>query len=368
MLSAAELARYNRQLLLPELGIPGQERLKSARVLVVGAGGLGSPASLYLAAAGVGTIGIADSDEVAPSNLHRQVLHGHADLGKAKTLSAAESLRRLNPEVVVEQHTTRLDARNIEGIAAGYDLVVDGSDNYPTRYAVNDACVRLGRPWVYGSVERFSGQLSVFGYGDSGPCYRCAFPEPPAAGSSPNCDEIGVLGSVAGVIGTLQATEALKIIAGLGEPVSGRLLQVDFLRGNTRWIRLDRRPGCPACGTRQVRTMAADARSPELPAYNIDPRDVTERLRAGGARLLDIREPWEVQRARIGDALELPMSTLEDRLGSLSRDEELIVFCHHGSRSRVVTDFLRAQGFRARNMTGGIDRWSSEVDPTVPRY
>ncbi len=366
MLSQAELARYQRQVLLPEIGLAGQERLKRSRVLIVGAGGLGSPAALYLAGAGVGTIGIVDSDAVEPSNLHRQILHGAEDVGRAKTDSAAASMRRLNPAIDVRVHPVRIDTSNARALIADYDVVVDGSDNFAARYAVNDACAALGKPWVYGSVERFAGQVSVFGLAD-GPCYRCIFPEAPAAGTAPACDEIGVLGAVPGIVGTWQALETLKLLLGIGSPLAGRMLHLDLLRGDTRWIRFDRRPDCAACGMRDDEEPdMTDAA--ELPPFNIEPADVPERVATGGVRLIDVREPWEVQRASISGATLVPMRTIEAGVGALDRAEELIVFCHHGSRRRAVTDWLRGQGFRARNMDGGIDRWSREVDPAVPRY
>lgn len=367
MLTAAELARYNRQLLLPELGHDGQERLRAARVLVIGAGGLGSPVLFYLAAAGVGTLGIADSDRVDASNLHRQILHGTDDIGREKSESAAEAIRRLNPLVKVRTHQERVDARRAEALVAEYDLVVDGSDNYPTRYAINDACAAHGKTWIYGSVERFSGQVSVFG-APSGPCYRCIFPEQPKPGSTASCDEIGVLGAVPGVIGALQATEALKWITGIGEPLVGRLLQLDFLTGHTQWLRFEKRAGCSACGSdRRAQSSPAPAR--DLPPFDAQPEEVASRIRAeSGVTLLDIREPWEVSRARIARAELIPLDELEDNVESLDRSAEMIVFCHHGSRSRVATEWLRSLGFRARNLAGGIDRWSREIDPGVPRY
>ena len=367
MLSQAELARFQRQILLPELGHSGQERLKRSRVLVVGAGGLGSPAALYLAAAGVGTLGLVDSDSVEPSNLHRQLLHGTADVGRAKTASGADAIARLNPDVLVQAHQMRLAPDTARALIAGHDVVVDGSDNFAARYAVNDACAALRKPWVYGSVERFSGQLSVFGH-DGGPCYRCIFPQAPAAGTAPACDEIGVLGAIPGIIGAWQAAEAIKLLAGIGEPLSGRMLQLDLLRGGTRWIQFERREDCAACGTQPSQDERMKQPTDDLPPFDIDPGDVPQRLAAGGARLLDVREPWEVERASIAGAALLPMSAIEDDVGSLDRDAEHIVFCHHGSRSRAVTDWLRAQGFRARNLSGGIDRWSREMDPAVPRY
>ena len=367
MLSQAELARYDRQLLLPELGVAGQERLKGARVLIVGAGGLGSPVALYLAAAGVGTIGIADGDRVEPSNLHRQIIHRTTDVGVEKTASAARALKELNPSVRIESHQVRLSAANARDLLAPYDLIVDGSDNFPTRFAINDACAELGKPWVYGSVERYAGQVAVFGLGE-GPCYRCIYPEPPATGTAPSCAEIGVLGAVPGVVGAWQAAEALKILAGIGDPLSGRMLQIDLLRGDTKWIRFDRRTDCPACGRTPRGEAVKRQRADELPPFNIEPAEARDRLATTNVRLLDVREPWELQRAAIVGAISIPMSALEDRVGTLTAEDELIVFCHHGSRSRTVTDWLRAQGFRARNLAGGIDRWSREVDAAVPRY
>lgn len=367
MLSQAELARYQRQILLPELGISGQERLKQSRVLVVGAGGLGSPAILYLAAAGVGAIALVDSDVVEPSNLHRQIVHGTGDIGRAKTDSAAEAIARLNPDVAVHRHHARLDASNVRALAADADAVVDGSDNFAARYTVNDACVALGIPWVYGSVERFAGQVSVFGFAD-GPCYRCIFPDPPAAGTAPACNEIGVMGAVPGIVGAWQALETLKLLAGVGVPLSGRMAQIDLLRGETHWVRFDRRPGCAACGSPRAQEHEMNREQDALPPFSIAPGEVTPRMAQGGARLIDVREPWEVQRASIAGAMAIPMKRIPDEAASLDRDEELIVFCHHGGRSRSVTDWLRAQGFRARNLEGGIDRWSQEVDPSVPRY
>ena len=367
MLSQAELARYQRQIVLPELGVAGQERLKRARVLVLGAGGLGSPACLYLAAAGVGTLGIVDSDAVESSNLHRQILHTTSDVGRQKVESAADTVGRLNPNVRVVSHRLRLDAANAVAVIRDYDVVVDGSDNFTARYAVNDACVALAKPWVYGSVERYSGQVSVFGI-SGGPCYRCIFPEAPAAGTTPACDEIGVMGALPGIVGAWQALEALKIVTGIGTPLSGRLLQLDVLRGETRWIHFERRRDCPGCGARRPEESTMHPNEEELPPFNIEPADVQARMAQGGARLLDVREPWEVQRASIAGATVVPMSRIQGQLDALDATSELIVFCHHGGRSRSVTDWLRAQGFRARNMNGGIDRWSREVDTAVPRY
>jgi sulfur-carrier protein adenylyltransferase/sulfurtransferase len=364
MLTAAELARYGRQIVLPELGLAGQERLHGARVLVVGAGGLGSPAALYLAAAGVGTLGIVDDDIVEPSNLHRQVVHTTATIGAKKVASAADAITALNPNVKVVTFAERLDRQNARDIVSQFDIVVDGSDNYATRYAVNDACAESGIPWVYGSVERFSGQLSLFGAPDGkGPCYRCVFPQAPAPGESPSCEEIGVLGAVPGVIGSLQAVEALKWIAGIGAPLSGRLLQIDLRSMQFSEVRFSRRSDCEGCGTR--RPEANDAADD----VDIEPRELSERISAGSAPpLIDIREPWEVNINRIGNPRLLPMGEIQRAMSSLDPKAELILYCHHGTRSRMAADFLRARGFRARSLLGGIDRWSREVDPSIPRY
>jgi len=367
MLNGAELARYARQIVLPELGTSGQERLRAASVLVVGAGGLGSPAALYLAAAGVGTLGILDDDVVEIGNLHRQILHGTQDVGRAKVASADARLRILNPEVKVVAHRERLNTQNSAEILENYELVVDGSDNYRTRYAVNDGCASAGIPWVYGSVERFSGQVSVFG-APNGPCYRCLFPEPPEPGTTASCEEIGVLGAVPGVVGALQAVEALKWLAGVGEPLVGRLLQLDFLNGDSRTIQFERRVDCPVCSKREGSAVDLELDDAE-DSVDVQPGELAERLgNTGDFGLLDVREPWEWNVARLKDATLLPMNELPARIASLDRTRELIVYCHHGTRSSMAADWLRSRGFRARSLAGGIDRWSREIDPTVPQY
>ena len=365
MLTPGELARYQRQVTLPEVGMVGQEKLRRARVLIVGAGGLGSPAALYLAAAGIGTLGIIDDDDVEVSNLHRQILHGTADIGRPKTASASESLGRLNQHVNVIAHLQRLTQPIAEQLFDEYDLVVDGSDNYATRYAVNDACARTGKIWIYGSVERFSGQVSVFG-APNGPCYRCIFPNPPAPGATPNCEEIGVLGAVPGVVGALQAVEALKCILGSGDLLAGRLLQLDLLRGTSHTIHFERRADCAACGAAATSPHGANGNSVELP--DIEPGELAGRLSASDLQLLDIREPWEWSIAEIGAPQRIPMNELPASLDRFDKSRELIVYCHHGVRSTMAAEWLRAQGFRARNLAGGIDRWSREIDPAVRRY
>jgi sulfur-carrier protein adenylyltransferase/sulfurtransferase len=368
MVKTSDLSRYDRQLTLPEVGLAGQERLRSARVLIVGAGGLGSPAALYLAAAGVGTIGVIDDDTVEISNLHRQILHGTPDIGRPKAASAADSIRRLNPDVQVKTHQERLSTRNADDVFAAYDLVVDGSDNYATRYAVNDACARLDKVWIYGSVERFSGQVSVFG-APGGPCYRCIFPEAPAPGSTSSCEEIGVLGAVPGVVGSLQAVEALKWIVGAGEPLVGRLLQLDLHGGTMRLVQFERRVDCLACAQRETLRTETSIDQNGIPPLDIEPHEVARRMGASATlQLVDVREPWEWSVGRIGDPQLLQLAELERQVGSLDQSRELIVYCHHGVRSSVAAEWLRARGFQAWSLAGGIDRWSREVDSSVPRY
>ena len=367
MLSADELTRYARQLILPELGVSGQERLQRAHVMVVGAGGLGSPVALYLAAAGIGELGIVDDDRLELSNLHRQVLHATTEIGRPKTESAAKAVQRLNPDVRVQVYQERLTHERALSMFRKYDLIVDGSDNYSTRYAVNDACATLGLPWVYGSVERFSGQLSLFG-APAGPCYRCVFPEPPAADSTASCEEIGVLGAVPGVVGTLQANEALKWILGIGEPLVGKLLTLDLLTMAMRTVEFVRRPDCPACGGRTT-SSDRDVQGEPVGEDDIEPSELATRMKEnGGVDLVDVREPWEWDIGKIGSPRLVPMNDLPGALATLDSKRELVLYCHHGVRSGMAAEWLRSQGFRARNLAGGIDRWSREVDPAVRRY
>lgn len=367
MLSASELSRYSRQILLPEVGVAGQERLRAARVLIVGAGGLGSPAALYLAAAGVGTIGLVDSDRVELSNLHRQLLHGTADVNRDKTASAAETLGRLNPHIAVAEHAERFTSQSADRILQGYNLVVDGSDNYTTRYAVNDACVRLDLPWVYASVERFSGQLSLFP-GAAGPCYRCLYADAPQPGTTASCDEIGVLGVLPGIIGTMQASEALKWLLGVGDSLTGKLVTFDLRTVELRTVAFERNPTCTICGQANAEA-ARHAPSIEKRPEQMEPQEVAALINGGSdVVLLDVREPWEHQVARIGNSQLVPMNELPARVGSIDRSRDIVVYCHHGVRSDMVAQWLRSQGFPARNLAGGIDRWSREVDPAIPRY
>ncbi|HUF26641.1 MAG TPA: molybdopterin-synthase adenylyltransferase MoeB [Gemmatimonadaceae bacterium] len=378
-LSRDEVVRYQRHLVLPEVGPDGQRRLKQGSVLLIGAGGLGSPAALYLAAAGVGTLGLVDFDAVDPSNLQRQILHGTTDIGRAKTDSARDRLREINPHVAVETHETRLHSGNALEILDGYDVVIDGSDNFQTRYLVNDACVLLATPCVYGSIIRFEGQASVFATRE-GPCYRCLFREPPPAGLVPNCAEGGVLGILPGIVGVIQATEAIKLLLGVGETLAGRLLLVDALRMRFRTIALRRDPDCPACGTREITQLidyeafCGPGSGPEPPrstaSDEITPRELAELLARGGEiDLLDVREPYEWDIARIAGARLTPLSDLPEAMPELAPEREMVVYCHHGSRSAAAAEMLRRAGFRnVRNLAGGIARWSHEVDPSIPRY
>ena len=379
-LEPEELVRYSRHIGLAEVGESGQRRLKQAGVLVVGAGGLGSPAALYLAAAGVGRLGIIDHDTVDLTNLQRQVLHDTHGLGVEKSLSARTRLEALNPHVHVEAINEQLTSTNALEIIASYDIVVDGTDNFKTRYLTNDACVLLNKPNVYGSVLRFEGQASVFGTA-GGPCYRCLFPEPPPPGLIPSCAEAGVLGVLPGLIGTIQATEAIKLILGAGETLASRLLLVDALRMAFRTVRLRRDPACPACGTRELKSLIdydefcsprSERAVTEMAAgvREISAPKLAERLRRGDSiDLVDVREPYEWRVARIEGARLIPLSRFGAALSELSPDSEIVLYCHHGLRSQTAAAFLVDQGFRrVWNLTGGIDRWSTEVDPSVPTY
>ena len=373
-LTADETRRYSRHLLLPPVGPEGQRKLKAARVLLVGGGGLGSPAALYLAAAGIGTIGLVEFDAVSESNLQRQVLYGTADVGRPKLEAARERIADLNPLVQLEAHAARLSAQNALDIVRAYDVVLDGTDNFPTRYLVNDACVLTRRPYVYGSVFRFEGQASVFGAPD-GPCYRCLFPEPPPPGAVPDCEEGGVLGVLPGLIGVIQATEVLKLVLGAGDALIGRLLLVDALRMQFRTLRLERDPECPACGTRTLQTLIdyeafCGIRGGEDAVPEIAPHELAARFAAGDRPLLlDVREPREWELARIEGARLVPLGTLAGAIPSLDREAEIVVMCKSGVRSANAARQLRDAGFRrVLNLAGGIKRWSADVDPRVPTY
>ncbi len=383
-LSNEEVKRYSRHLIMPEVGVDGQEKLKKGRVLCIGAGGLGSPAALYLAAAGVGTIGIVDFDVVDFSNLQRQVIHGTSDVGRSKLASAKDRLLALNPLITVETYETALSSKNALDLFKPYDIILDGTDNFPTRYLVNDACVILGKPNTYGSIFRFEGQASVFATKE-GPCYRCLYPEPPPPGLVPSCAEGGVLGVLPGVIGTIQATEAVKLIMGIGEPLIGRFLIYDALRMKFRELKLKKDPECPVCGTNPTVRELIDYEqfcgvAPSAPEVvmagandNETETDVAELKRRMDAKddffLLDVREPNEFQIGRIPGSTLIPLGEVPQRVAEIPRDKEIVVHCKMGGRSAKAAAFLRQQGFkRVKNLKGGILAWSDQVDPSVPKY
>jgi len=379
-LDAAEIQRYSRHLTLPEVGVEGQLRLRAAGVLLVGAGGLGSPLAMYLAAAGVGRIGLVDADRVDLSNLQRQVLYGTDDVGRPKIVAACERMAQINPHVRLEPREVRLNAANALEILNDYDVIVDGSDNFPTRYLVNDACVMLGKPDVYGSIFRFEGQVSVF-WARQGPCYRCLYPEPPAPGAVPSCAEGGVLGILPGTIGSLQATETIKLILGKGQPLLGRLLLFDALEMRFRELKLRRDPDCPACGERPTirrlldeEAVCARPAAEQLAAdHEIDVRTLSERMKRGDPPLLlDVRSPQEWRICRLDGAQLVPLDELASRLGELGPPDagrEIVVYCHVGWRSAAAVSYLLRQGFsRVKNLNGGIDAWAVQVDRNLPRY
>lgn len=375
-LTPDEILRYSRHLLLPEVGVEGQGRLKGARVLLVGAGGLGSPAALYLAAAGVGRLGLAEFDRVDVTNLQRQVLHGTRDLGRPKLDSARDRLADLNPHVVVEPLPERLTSATAREVVRRYDVVLDGSDNFPTRYLVNDACVLEGKPLVYGSIFRFEGQVSVFD-ARRGPCYRCLYSEPPPPGLVPSCAEGGVLGVLPGVIGSLQALEAIKLVLGVGQPLIGRLVLFDALRLQFRELALRKDPECPVCGPAPTVTSLIDYEAfcglqPAGRAAGPEVSVTMARERLDGPdppALLDVREPHEHAIVHLPGSRLIPLGQLPARLGELDPRRDLIVLCHHGVRSLQAVALLQGAGFHgATSLAGGIDAWAVEVDPALPRY
>jgi len=378
-LNRDELRRYGRHLTLPEIGLEGQRRLKGGSVLLVGAGGLGSPAGLYLAAAGVGRLGVVDFDAVDESNLQRQVAHGTAAIGRPKLDSMRERLADLNPRVRVEPHDVRLDRDNAMDIVSRYDVVLDGTDNFATRYLVNDACALLGRPYVYGSILRFEGQASVFDAA-RGPCYRCLFPSPPPPGLVPSCAEAGVLGVLPGVIGAIQATEALKLLLGRGETLLGRLLLYDAWTLAFRELALRKDPDCPLCGRAPTIRALVDyeelcgtkppAAAPAADRERVSAGELAAMRERGEAfTLLDVREPGELAISRLDGAVHIPMGVLPVRAHELDGSRPVVVFCHTGVRSLLAARWLRANGFRSVvDLEGGIEAWSRDVDPSVPRY
>ncbi|HZI30105.1 MAG TPA: molybdopterin-synthase adenylyltransferase MoeB [Gemmatimonadaceae bacterium] len=364
-----ELARYGRHLTLPEFGLEGQQRLKAARVAVVGLGGLGSPAALYLAAAGIGTMGLIDGDRVDLTNLQRQVLYDDADVGSPKVDVASRRLARMNPDVQIRSFATRLDSGNALEILQDFDIVLDGSDNFPTRYLVNDATVLLGIPSVHGSVLRFEGRISLFGT-ENGPCYRCLYPEPPPPGVVQDCQDAGVLGVMPGLIGVLQATEVIKTICRLGESLAGRLLIVDGLGLRFRTFSIAKNPACPACSTRALRALidyeAFCGTGTRVPA--VSPSGALQHL-TRDTQVLDVRERWEFEIGHLPGARLVPLAQLENHLATLDPGRDILVYCHHGSRSAAAVTRLQAAGFtRVSHLEGGIDRWSAEVDDSIARY
>lgn len=383
-LTGDELSRYSRQLILPEVNADGQRRIKAARVLCIGAGGLGSPAALYLAAAGIGTLGLVDADRVDASNLQRQILYGSNDVGESKVEKAAARLRAMNPGVEIVVHDIRFTSANAKEIIAPYDVIIDGSDNFPTRYLSNDVCVFARKPNIYGSVFRFEGQASVFAPHLGGPCYRCLFPEPPPPGAAPSCAEAGVLGVLPGIIGLIQATEALKLIIGAGESLAGRLLHFDALKMKFREFTLRRDPQCPVCGDAPTifepidyeqfcaEPLAAEddwfAASDEVPVISV--RELKAKMENRETfTLIDVREPYEYEIAHIEGSRLIPLGELEARIGELPREGTLVLQCHSGGRSEHAVRLLQQAGFEnAMSLEGGIDAWSVEVDPGVPRY
>jgi len=381
-LSNEEIRRYSRHLIMPEVGIDGQRKLKSARVLAIGAGGLGSPLAVYLAAAGIGTIGIVDFDVVDDSNLQRQILYGASDVGRPKLQAAAERIRDINPNVQVVPYETRLDSSNALEIFREYDIVADGTDNFPTRYLVNDACVLTGKPNVYASIFRFEGQASVF-WAEKGPCYRCLYTEPPPPGLVPSCAEGGVLGILPGLLGVIQATETIKLALGSGDSLVGRLLLVDALSMRFRELKLRKNPNCVVCGPNPTVTRlidyeqfcgipqeaaAARANSSGIPEITVQDLKAM-RDRGEDFVLVDVREPHEFAICAFPESVKIPLGTLPQNLNRLSTADEIVVHCKMGGRSAKAVQFLRDAGFRkVRNLAGGIDRWAQQIDPRMPRY
>lgn len=380
-LTQEQILRYSRHLILPEVGVEGQEKLINARVLMIGAGGLGSPIGLYLAAAGIGTMGIIDFDKVDASNLQRQIIHGTKDVGRYKVDSAADTIRGINPAANVIAYKERLSSENITEILKNYDLVVDGTDNFQTRYLLNDAAVFAKKPFVYGSIFRFEGQATVF-YPGRGPCYRCLFAEPPPPGMVPSCAEGGVLGVLPGLVGVIQATEAIKIILGKGDLLIGRLMLIDAMKMEFREVKFRRNPKCPVCGDNPTITKLIDyeqfcgiSRGEEKkePKENgmetVTAGELKKLLDQKKVFLLDVREQEEFDICRIPQSKLIPLGALPERVAELDADKDIVVHCHHGGRSAKAIQFLKTVGFKKlRNLTGGIDAWSEEVDPACPRY
>jgi molybdopterin/thiamine biosynthesis adenylyltransferase/rhodanese-related sulfurtransferase len=380
-LTHEEILRYSRHLLMPEVGLEGQRKLKASSILVIGTGGLGSPVSMYLAAAGIGRIGLVDYDIVDSTNLQRQIVHGNSSIGKRKVLSARDRLKDINPHIQIDIYDEPFTSENAFQISEPYDLIVDGTDNFPTRYLTNDVCVMTGKPNVYGSIFRFEGQVSVF-WAEKGPCYRCLFPEPPPPGIVPSCADAGVFGVLPGTIGTLQATEALKLVLGIGEPLIGRLLLYDALAMTLEELRLKKNPGCKVCSdTPEITELidyeafcgvsAHDLGLDRLPGdWEIEPLQVAEMLDRGQKiRLIDVREPHELEISNIAGAELIPFGSLASEMHKLDSADEIVLICRSGSRSAQALELLAGAGFRKlKNMRGGINAWADQVDPSLPRY
>lgn len=383
-LNSAELARYSRHILLEEFGVIGQEKLKRSKVLVIGAGGLGSPVSMYLAAAGIGYLGIADFDNVELHNLQRQLLHGTSDINSPKTHSAQKRLKDINPNLSLMLHETGISPENAIEIFDQYDLVVDGSDNFATRYLNNDAAYFSKTPLVYGSIFKFEGQVSLFSDSSKAPCYRCLFPEPPPVGSVPNCGEAGVLGALCGIIGSMQALEAIKYLVGIGESLSGSLLVLDTLSMRTRKLNIKKDPQCPLCGNsptikriepqRYQDNCDTENMTTQTPVNNeypieVDVLEAKKILDSGEATFVDVREPYENGICKIEGSILIPMNTVPRNLDQIPNTGPLLLCCHHGSRSMQVTQFLRQNGYaNAINVAGGIDAWARHIDTSLQRY
>lgn len=384
-LTNEQILRYSRHLILPEVGMAGQKKLRAASVLIIGAGGLGCPISLYLTAAGIGRLGLVDFDVVDRTNLQRQILYGESVVGVPKVEAAAERLKDLNPDVGIETYPERLTSENALQIMSDYDIVVDGTDNFPTRYLTNDAAVILGKPYIYGSIFRFEGQVSVFlsrpfnGF-DRGPCYRCLFPSPPPPGAVPSCAEGGVLGILPGIVGALQAAEAIKLIVGIGEPLIGKLMLIDTLRMEFKTVRIRRNPNCPVCGDNPTIRELIDyeefcgLRRGELSESDdifVTPQELKSKLDAGEPLLLlDVREPEELEISKFPHPFKhIPLDDLPERVHELDLTSEIIIFCRNDQRSRLASQMLQRMGFsRVKVLKGGINAWAQEIDPSVPQY
>ncbi|MHB8565864.1 MAG: molybdopterin-synthase adenylyltransferase MoeB [Nitrososphaerales archaeon] len=373
-ISPKEYRRYGRHLIIPDVGMAGQRRLKASKVLVIGTGGLGSPSSLYLAAAGVGTLGLIDFDVIDETNLHRQILYTEKDVGKSKVLTAKERLQQSNPNTIIKVYEEPLTSENALEIFKGYDVIVDGTDNFATRYLTNDACVILGKPNVYASIFRFEGQATVFD-AKKGPCYRCLYPKPPPPGLVPSCAEGGVLGVLPGLVGLIQATETVKLILGIGEPLIGRLLIYDALSMKFDELKIRKNPKCPVCSERPEITKLIDyqefcgvQKDPEV--ATVMPKQLEQELKSGKKILmLDVREPHEYEIVHIKDSKLIPLGQLAERVSELDSADEIVAYCHMGGRSAKATDFLRSLGYKkVRNLEGGVEAWSVDVDPSLPRY